>query len=247
MNSRIIVTEKVDRLIFSNAGRFFEGNPEEYITGEKTPERYRNPWLAQAMVSLGMIDRLGYGIHTMVLSQRERFFPLPDYTLTEPQKVVLQIYGQAIDENYSKILMERGDLSLTQVLLLDRIQKKQPITEAAARILKKEELIEGRKPNYFVGLKIARETGQKAVYSKNKAFDKKYYLDLILKSITQHGSLSRADINDLLWNKLPDIMTDKQKKIKITNLLSELRKNEEIFNKGSDAYPEWVLRAYKSL
>jgi ATP-dependent DNA helicase RecG len=242
MNSRIIVTEKLDRLIFSNAGRFFEGNPEEYITGEKTPERYRNPWLAQAMVSLGMIDRLGYGIHTMVLSQRDRFFPLPDYSLLESQRVVLQMYGQAIDENYSKILMERGDLSLSQVLLLDRVQKKLPITDVAARMLKKESLIEGRKPNYFAGIKIAQETGQKAVYSKNRAFDKKYYLDLILKSIAEHGSLSRADIDDLLWNKLPDLMTDRQKKSKITNLLSELRINKEILNRGSDTNPKWVLK-----
>jgi ATP-dependent DNA helicase RecG len=247
LNSRIIVTEKVDRLIFSNAGRFFEGNPEEYITGDKTPERYRNPWLAYAMVSLGMIDRLGYGIHTMVLSQRNRFFPLPDYILTEPQKVVLQIYGQAIDENYSKILIERGDLSLPQVLLLDRIQKKLPITEAAARLLKKEKLIEGRKPNYFVGIKIAQETGQKAVYSKNKALDKKYYLDLILKSITEHGSLSRPDIDELLWNKLPEIMTDKQRKVKINNLIAELRINGQILNRGSDANPEWVLKEPKGV
>lgn len=30
LHSRILVTEKVDRLIFSNAGSFFEGNPEDY-------------------------------------------------------------------------------------------------------------------------------------------------------------------------------------------------------------------------
>lgn len=56
LNSRIIVTEKIDKLIFSNAGSFFEGNPEDYTTGDKTPDRYRNFWLANAMVNLGMID-----------------------------------------------------------------------------------------------------------------------------------------------------------------------------------------------
>ena len=112
LNSRIIVTEKIDKLIFSNAGSFFEGSPDEYSIGDKTPERYRNPWLAQAMVNLGMIDRLGYGIHTMYLSQKNRYFPLPDYELSEPQKVVLQIYGHSIDENYSKLLIENKDLPL---------------------------------------------------------------------------------------------------------------------------------------
>src|SRR3990167_1399843 len=48
--SRILVTERLDRLVFENAGGFFEGKPEDYFSGEHTPSRYRNPWLAQAMV-----------------------------------------------------------------------------------------------------------------------------------------------------------------------------------------------------
>jgi ATP-dependent DNA helicase RecG len=37
-------------------------------------------------------------------------------------------------------------------------------------------------------------------------------------------------------------MDDKQRKIKITNLISELRRKESIENKGSDAKPKWVLK-----
>jgi ATP-dependent DNA helicase RecG len=138
--------------------------------------------------------------------------------------------------------MERGDLSLSQVLLLDRIQKNMPITDVAARMLKKENLIEGRKPNYFVGIKIAQETGQKAVYTRNRGFDKRYYLDLILKALAEHGSLSRSDIDELLWDKLPDLLTDKQRKIRIHNLMAELRKNGQILNRGNDVNSEWVLK-----
>ncbi len=36
-HSRIIVTEKLDKLIFTNAGSFFEGNPDDYSSGDKTP------------------------------------------------------------------------------------------------------------------------------------------------------------------------------------------------------------------
>ena len=85
LQARILVTERVDRLIFENAGGFFEGTAEDYFTGERTPSRYRNPWLAQAMVQLGMIDTMGYGIHAMTLAQRKRFFPLPDYSKSAPQ------------------------------------------------------------------------------------------------------------------------------------------------------------------
>ncbi|MBV5343058.1 transcriptional regulator, partial [bacterium] len=120
-NSRIILTEQINKLIFTNAGGFIEGSPEDYTAGSKTPEKYRNRWLAGAMVNLNMIDTMGYGIHRMYEEQRKRYFPLPDYTKTTRDRVELGIYGHSIDENYSKMLIEKkDDLSLTEVILLDK-------------------------------------------------------------------------------------------------------------------------------
>ncbi|MCL2510489.1 MAG: putative DNA binding domain-containing protein [Bacteroidales bacterium] len=241
LNSRILVTEQVDKLTFTNAGNFFEGKPDDYSFGNKTPAKYRNQWLATAMVNLGMIDRLGYGIHSICVSQMKRFFPMPDYDLSPSNHVILKIYGQTIDENYSKILIQRSDLTLREAILLDRVQKHLEITDHAASELKKRHLVEGRKPNYFVGAKISQLTGQKAAYTKNKGLTKQYYLDLILESMKQHGNLSRKDIDDLLWEKLPNIYSDNQKKNKVTNLISELRQKEKITNQGTFAFPRWVL------
>ena len=243
LNSRIIVTEKIDKLIFSNAGSFFEGSPDEYSIGDKTPERYRNPWLAQAMVSLGMIDRLGYGIHTMYLSQKNRYFPLPDYELSEPEKVVLQIYGHAIDENYSKLLIENKDLPLSSVVLLDRIQKKLPVTDEAIKMLKQRKLIEGRKPNYFIAAQVATTTDDKVTYIRNRAFDKEYYKAMILGFIKQYKEATRSDIDNLLIDKLSDVLTAEQKRNKIRNLLYEMSKKDgTIFNASSStANPVWML------
>lgn len=103
-------------------------------------------------------------------------------------------------------------------------------------------LLNLRKPNYYIGIKVAAKTGQKAAYSKNKAFDKSYYLDLIEKAIGEHKILERADIDELLWKKLPDWMDDKQKKNKIGNLLSELRMKERIENTGTYSKPKWSLK-----
>lgn len=240
-NARIIVTEKTDKLIFANTGGFFSGTPEEYFYGEKTPDRYRNPWLVKAMVNLGMIDTMGYGIYTMLVEQRKRFFPLPDYQHSEANKVILEIYGHEIDTNYSKLLMEHQDLTLESVILLDRVQKRLIINKEAAEVLRKQKLIEGRSPNYFVSASIAQVTGQKASYSKNKGFEKSYYLDLIIKSITEHGFLERSDVDELLWNKLPEWMSEKQRKVKIMHLLAELRKTDKIKNTGNDKKPKWVI------
>lgn len=42
-----------------------------------------------------------------------------------------------IDENYTRLLLERQDLPLNTVMLLDRVQKKQAITDDAAALLRK--------------------------------------------------------------------------------------------------------------
>jgi ATP-dependent DNA helicase RecG len=240
-NSRILVAEQIDKLIFTNAGNFFEGKPDDYTFGDHTPAKYRNQWLATAMVNLGMIARLGYGIHSLCISQMKRFFPMPDYDLSQSNKVILQMYGHSIDENYSKTLIQRGDLTLQEAFLLDKVQKHLEITDHAASELRKKKLVEGRKPHYFVSRKIAQITGHKAEYSKNKAFEKEKYFDWILKSIKEHGSMSRKDIDNLLWDMLPDWMNEEQKKNRIMNLIQELGRNAKIKNKGTRFSPEWCL------
>ena len=71
-------------------------------------------------------------------------------------------------------------------------------------------------------------TGQEAKYTKDKGFDDNYYKDLIMKYLDQHGKKGRAKINELLLNKLPDALTDKQKIIKVGNLLLALHKAGKI-------------------
>jgi len=245
-NERIIVVEEPDRLIFTNAGSFYEGNPDDYVVGEKTPSRYRNQFLAQAMVNLGMIDTMGYGIYHMVLAQRDRFFPLPDYDLSKPQKVILQIYGHSIDENYSKLLIEQKDLSLTKVVLLDRVQKKLPIPDKAAAMLKKDKLISGRKPNFYMEASVAATSDDKATYIKNRALDKEYYKKMIVDYIKAFKKANRADIDKLLHNKLSDVLNDKQKRNYIRNLLHSMSKDGIIKNSSrSTRYSVWVLAEEK--
>lgn len=241
LNSRIIVTEKGDKLIFENAGGFFEGSPDDYVNGEKTPLRYRNEWLAKAMVNLGMIDTLGYGIHTMFQEQRKRFFPLPDYSKSTKHSVILEVYGHLIDERYTRTLMEKKDLSLSHVVCLDRLQKGLPITDDAIKELKRMKLIEGKKPYYIISEPIAHATEKVAQYLKNRGFDNKYYKKLIVEFITINKSANRKEIDDLLIEKLPDLLSNKQRGERISYLLKRLRSEGIIENKGSDAKPHWLI------
>jgi len=227
-----VIEVEDDHLIFTNLGRFIPGSVENVIDNNAPEEHYRNKFLAMAMFNLNLVDTIGSGIIKMFNAQKNKFFPLPDYDVSG-EKVKVTIIGKILDLDYARLLAQNPSLSLDEILMLDKVQKRKKINVAEEKYLKSHKLIEGRKPNFFVAKKIAQETGQKAEYSKNKAFEKEKYFDWILKSIKEHGSLNRSDINKILWNTLPEWMNETQKKIKINNLISELRRKNVIINKGS--------------
>lgn len=228
-NARITVIEREDELEFSNSGRFFEGTYEDYISGERTPKHYRNPFLAQAMANIKMIDTEGFGIHKMFVSQKERYLPMPDYDKSDSGNVVLTLSGNVIDENYSLLLLEHSDIDLTTAVLLDRVQKGKPINDNAIKMLRKEGLIEGRKPHLLISKQIAKATNKQVEYTLKKGFDAAECQEWIIKALNDHTVLSRKQINELLWSKLPIDYTDEQKTKKIDNLLQKMRKGNVVY------------------
>lgn len=220
---RIVVDETSNQLRFQSGGSFFDGEATEYALTGKVPTRYRNPWLVNAMRSIGMIDSAGFGIKEMFEHQRRRFLPLPEYQKSTARQVVLTIYGQAIDENYSRLLMERSELPLEQVLWLDRVQKKHRIGDDQAAVLRKAKLIEGRKPNFFVSAHIADAMNTRTEYTRNKGLDDRYYKTFVLQHIQKFKSVPASEVRALLLDKLPNSLTEQQKLAKVKNLLTALR------------------------
>lgn len=239
-NARINVIEMPDQLIFSNQGTFIPGNVAKVVIDDAPEEYYRNRFLTTAMFNLKMVDTAGGGIKKIFNFQRARFFPLPDYDLSN-NKVKMALSGKILDMDYARLLAQKKDLTLEEIIMLDKVQKKQTLLDFEEKHLRTKKLIEGRKPNFFIGLGVAQKTGQKANYTKNKGFDKQYYLDLIIKAIKEHKEVTRKDIDELLWNKLPDWMDEKQKKNKVGNLIRELRNNNKIKNSGTLKDSKWVL------
>ncbi len=240
-NGRVLVTESPDRLIFESEGGFFEGQPADYVSGHKTPRRYRNPFLTQAMAELNMIDTMGYGIHEMHLGQARRYFPMPDYDLNEPQAVKLTLHGALVDAAYSRLLIQKTDLPLADVFALDRVQKMLPIDDSVAHRLRLAGLIEGRKPKYHVSAAVAKVTAKKADYIRMRAQDDVFYAKLLTDYLAEFGQATRQEINQLLLPKLSDALGSQQKTNKINNLLTKLRRKGIIENQGVDSAPRWCL------
>ena len=240
-NERILVIEDTDKLTFENAGGFYEGDYEEYITGQKTPKRYRNPFLAKAMDNVKMVDSKGYGIHNMFLRQKERYLPMPDYKGSDDSRVVMHLPGTVLDEKYSIMLLENSNINLTEAVLLDQVQKGILPNDNVIAMLRKKHLIEGRKPRLFVAKQLAQNTGTKVEYSKHKGLEVKSCESLLLSTLKEHGKLSRTEIDSLLWNVVSDQLDDKQKKSKIGNILTNLRKRKLIENETVGNYSKWSL------
>jgi ATP-dependent DNA helicase RecG len=240
-NSRILVTEYSDRVEFRSAGEFFDGTPDQYILDQRTPGDYRNPVLVSAMTALNLIDHMGFGIHRIARDQARRFLPLPDYDLSTPGEVRLTILGAVIDLAYSQMLMVRTDLPFEDILALDHVQKRLPVSKKTADHLRREGLAEGRRPNLHVSAAVANVTGSRVEYVRARAMDGDYQRKLVVDYLTKFGSATRSDLDELLVDKLPHELSEQQKSKRVSNVLAALRASGVIVNEGSRQRPEWRL------
>ena len=234
----INVVEEEDRLIFSNLGSFIPNSIRSVLANDAPEEYYRNKMLANAMVELGLVDTIGSGIRRMFNKQRDRLFPMPDYDFSD-NRVKVTIVGKVLDMDYAMLLTRDKTLNLLEIEMLSRLQMHRQLSDDEIAYLRRRKLVEGRKNALYFAKSVAKATGQEAKYTNDKGFDDNYYKDLIIKSITQHKKLGRPKINELLWNKLPEALNDKQKENKITNLLASLRRDGKI-KQGEKR--QWVLR-----
>lgn len=224
LGGRVYLNEFEDKIILTNPGSFLPGKIEKVLDPGYNPPFYRNQLLAETMVKLNMIDSQSIGIRRVFRIQRDRYFPLPDYDLSNRQQVKVCVYGKVLDENYSQILFANPDFDLETVFLIDCVQKRIKIDKEAVKHLRKLKVIEGMSPNIFLSASVSETIGEQSQYVKNKAFNDQYYRDLIVKYLEQYGSAKKRDVRELLWDKLPEVMDDKQKESKVKNLLAKMRR-----------------------
>jgi len=74
-------------------------------------------------------------------------------------------------------------------------------------------------------------------YRLQKAFDDAHYKDMIIAYLEKFNAGNRAEIENLIIPKLSEILTDKQKKDKVKNILQAM-KMENVIRLNER---EWVL------
>jgi len=241
---RIVVTEWPDAVWFSNEGNFIPGSVEQVLANRSSIHRYRNQCLAEAMVELGLIDTIGSGIRRMFRKQQERLFPLPDYELgVSPPTVKVCVYGREIDAAFGRTLLSTMDLSLEEVIALDRVQKRRGLVDDVVKRLRARGLIEGRGKALRISGPVAKAAGQEVSYTLDRGLDAQHYKALVLQLLAL-GPQPRDRINELLLGKLPGSVAVEKRRTYIKNLLRDMADKDrtiEAFG-GMTRAARWRLR-----
>lgn len=240
----IAVTELPDRLVVANAGAFLPGSLDAVLKPQTRPRHYPNAALAEAMVELKMIDTIGSGIWRMFMNQRKRYMPMPDYELAD-EEVAVTIPGRIFDPKYTQLLIRRSDISLADIIQLDRLQKGIRLDKATVADLRRNGLVEGRYPNVFPAGEVAAAGGKTAEYVDARGFDDDFYARKILQFICRKGSAARSEIDVWISKHLSSTLSPEQKRNKIGNLLSYAMKSKYgwITNAGGPRRSSWILTA----
>ncbi|MGM9509420.1 ATP-binding protein [Larkinella sp. GY13] len=234
----INVVEREDgKLVFTNAGTFLPGSIENVVQQDAPPEFVRNPFLVRAMLNLNMIDTIGSGIRRMMNYQREKYFPLPDYEFPN-QRVQVTIIGKVLDLDYALVLAQNPDLSLDEIIMLDKLQKKKHLHDWEISKLRKRKLIEGKKPFIYISANVAAKIGQQVEYIHNIGIDDDYCQKIIVDYLKRFRIADREKFDSVLFAKLSDRLTEEQKKNKVKNALQSLRR-QGIIVLTADRH--WVL------
>ena len=240
LSGKINVLEYEEKLVFKNEGSFIPGSIEQAIQSGYKPPYYRNPLLANAMSKTGMIDQNAIGIRNVFNIQRSRYLPMPTYDLSESNRVVVTIFGEVLNESYTRLLASEPELELNAVLLLDMVQKEQPITKEQAKMLRDRNLIEGRYPNFVISSKVAAVIGSHKEYVRKKGLDGSICKELIVKLLSTR-SCSRAEILLAIDHALPQGLSKDQKSKRVSYLLQQLRKEGKIRPTGATSSGKWEL------
>lgn len=150
--------ENPGNVCYENGGSFIPSTLQKALAIRGPQRHFRNECRCKAMVHFNMIDTVSRGIKKISDEQWRRYFPMSDYEIDAANKVVgVRLYGNAINEKYTKILKENKTLTLQECIALDAVQKGHQINEDTAKELDKG-LIEGEYPNYQISLGVAKMT-----------------------------------------------------------------------------------------
>ena len=235
LQERINFVENPGYVYYENGGSFIPGTLQKALAIRGPQRHFRNECLCKAMVHFNMIDTVSRGIKKIFDEQWRRNFPMPDYEIDAVNKVVgVRLYGNAINEKYTKIQKENKSLTLQECIALDAVQKGHQINEDTAKELLEKGLIEGESPNYQISLGVAKMTHQLPEYTRVSGLERSKLKQMTLQYIQNAGEdgAKREDIYDYLNAAMPGNKSKEQHLRLLGHILNEMQQENSIHPNG---------------
>lgn len=251
---KINVEEFPDRLVFMNEGQFIPGSVEVALSQGYKPPYYRNPFLCEAMINVGMLDQNAMGMREVYERARSRRMPLPTYDLRDESRVKVTLLNHELNSSYTHWLTEDPNMPIDILLALDKVQKNEVISDGEADRLLELNMIsiepDGKArikepPSSQVAkVKLDEQPGQHDRPGVIRRIDRPLLKSAIVMTLKEKGSLSRKELLDNLKDSLElgnSLRNLKDPGQTVYNALNELRKEGIVRDSGSTRNKIWFL------
>lgn len=217
---RVRVEINDEGMIVSNPGGFVEGVSLSNLLNAEP--RGRNPMLMDVLKRVGLAERTGRGIDRIYKGSLQYGRPVPDYSATTSEEVTLFLARCAPDTAFIAMLDEERaktgrPLSIQALLVLDAL-KREPratIVHLKQRVESTEQglqvtlgqlveagLVEavgtGASRSYMLSARVYAAHGKASEYVRQTDIENVRYPELVMKLARTKGSITTADVKDLL-------------------------------------------------
>ena len=212
----------------SNAGRFIPGNLEDVLKTFEPSRFVRNRALVDAMIMVGMMENAHSGIQKMFKVQRDRFFPLPEYSISDGG-VTVTLSGKLLDAEMLQLFVGYKEIPLFDLYLLNKLRLRgaEALTSEQILHLREKRLISGRRPYRLERLKTEEDFCREHYFLEDNRL-----MDVIKVFLQEKGDdgAKKSEILAAVNGTFSNRVSIEQRENKVKNLLQEMRKKGIIEN-----------------
>ena len=212
----VIEREKESVTVMSR-GAFPDVMPESFVRGQNQTMATRNAHLIKVMTEIGLVTNSAAGIRNFYLSQIHKHFPLPRYTITE-DTVSVTFPGRR-EGAMARALDIHRNMEIQDIMDLDRLDSGRYLSDKRMQHLISVGLV-----TVYDGVPCINLSYEDPSSRFSKGSDQ----DAVICLLKENGSVTRADVVDMLRFRDRKGLTDEQLSVKATNLLQTLRKDGKV-------------------
>lgn len=210
----------------SNAGRFIPGSLEDVLKTFEPARYVRNRTLVDAMIKVKMMESAHSGILKMFKVQRDRLFPLPEYSISE-HGVTVTLSGKLLESEMLELFSGYKKIPLYDLYLLNKLRLcgARVLTRDQIKHLREKRLISGRPPYRLEGLKPEEDFCREHYFSEDNRL-----MDVIKVFLKEKGEVgaTKSEILAAVKETFSNRLSQAQRENKVKNLLQEMRKKNII-------------------